>query len=147
MLARSIAENVTLSRRGAFVSRPSALSADGARWIAELSIKASGPSQAAGELSGGNQQKVQLARLLREDYDVLLIDEPTRGIDIASKTQVLALVRQLAQKGKGIVLVSSQLDELVSTCDRIAVLRRGELVAPRPASEWTEEELLLEASS
>ncbi|MCW5836373.1 MAG: sugar ABC transporter ATP-binding protein, partial [Labilithrix sp.] len=147
MLSRSIAENVTLSKRGAFVSLPSALLVEGARWIAELAIKASGPAQAAGELSGGNQQKVQLARLLREDYDVLLIDEPTRGIDIASKTQVLALVRQLAQKGKGIVLVSSQLDELVSTCDRIAVLRRGELVAPRPASEWTEEELLLEASS
>ncbi|MBX3197385.1 MAG: sugar ABC transporter ATP-binding protein [Labilithrix sp.] len=147
MLARSIAENVTLSRRGTFVSRPGALLADGARWIAELSIKASGPAQAAGELSGGNQQKVQLARLLREDYDVLLIDEPTRGIDIASKAQVLALVRELAQRGKGIVLVSSQLDELVSTCDRIAVLRRGELGAARPASEWTEETLLLEASS
>ncbi|MBX3205942.1 MAG: sugar ABC transporter ATP-binding protein [Labilithrix sp.] len=147
MLSRSIAENVTLSRRGSFVSRPSALFAEGARWIAELSIKASSPAQAAGELSGGNQQKVQLARLLREDYDVLLIDEPTRGIDVASKTQVLALVRELARRGKGIVLVSSQLDELVSTCDRIAVLRRGELDAPRPASEWTEEKLLLEASS
>ena len=147
MLTRSIAENVTLSKHGTFLSRPKRLLAEGARWIGELSVKASGPSQAVGELSGGNQQKVQIARLLREDYDALLIDEPTRGIDVASKAQVLSLLRELARKGKGIVLVSSQLDELVSTCDRIAVLRRGELDAPRAASEWTEEKLLLEASS
>ncbi|HVH46833.1 MAG TPA: sugar ABC transporter ATP-binding protein [Labilithrix sp.] len=147
MLRRSIAENVTLSKRGTFLSFPRRVLAEGARWIAELGVKASGPSQDVGELSGGNQQKVQIARLLREDYDVLLIDEPTRGIDVASKAQVLSLVRELARKGKGIVLVSSQLDELVSTCDRIAVLRRGELDAPRPAAQWTEEKLLLEASS
>lgn len=147
MLARSISENVTLSKRGPFLSRPSKLLAEGARWIGELSVKASGPTQAVGELSGGNQQKVQIARLLREDYDLLLVDEPTRGIDVASKAQVLSLIRELARKGKGIVLVSSQLDELVSTCDRVAVLRRGELDAPRAASEWTEEKLLLEASS
>lgn len=85
MLRRSIAENVTLSRSGSFVSLPKKLLAEGARWIDELSVKASGPSQAVVELSGGNQQKVQIARLLREDYDVLLIDELTRGIDVASK--------------------------------------------------------------
>jgi ribose transport system ATP-binding protein len=147
MLRRSIAENVTLSKRGSFLSLPGKVLAEGARWIGELSVKARGPAQPVGELSGGNQQKVQLARLVREDYDVLLIDEPTRGIDVASKAQVLALVRELARKGKGIVLVSSQLDELVSTCDRIAVLRRGELDAPRAAAEWTEEKLLLEASA
>lgn len=147
MLDRSIAENVTLSRRGPLLSRPRALLAEGARWIDELAVKASSPAQRAGELSGGNQQKVQIARLLREDYDVLLVDEPTRGIDVASKAQVLALVRELAKKGKGIVLVSSQIDELVSTCDRIAVLARGELAEPRPAREWSVEKLLVEASA
>jgi ribose transport system ATP-binding protein len=147
MLGRSIAENVTLSRRSPLWSRPGDVLAEGARWIGELAVKASGPGQAVFELSGGNQQKVQLSRLLREDYDVLLIDEPTRGIDVASKAQVLALLRELARKGKGIVLVSSQLDELVTTCDRIAVLRHGVLDEPRPAAEWTEERLLLEASS
>ena len=146
MLARSIADNVTLSRRGPLLAMPSSALAEGARWIAELSVKVSGPAQTVGELSGGNQQKVQIARLLREDYDVLLIDEPTRGIDVASKAQVLSLLRELARKGKGIVLVSSQLDELVATCDRIAVLRRGELDTPRPAASFTEEKLLLEAS-
>ena len=126
---------------------PRATRAEGARWIAELAVRASGPDQRVGDLSGGNQQKVQIARLLREDFDVLLVDEPTRGIDVASKAQVLELLRELARKGKGIVLVSSQLDELVSTCDRIAVLRHGELGPARPAAEWDEQKLLLEAAS
>jgi ribose transport system ATP-binding protein len=147
MLGRSIAENVTLSPRSPLFERPRDVSGEGAAWIARLGIRASGPDQAAGDLSGGNQQKVQIARLLREDYDVLLVDEPTRGIDVAAKAQVLELLRDLASKGKGVVLVSSQLDELVTTCDRIAVLRDGKLGPARAAHEWTEESLLLEAAS
>jgi len=147
MLERSIGDNIALSPRSPFFSRPSAVRADAARWIAELSIRASGPDQRVGDLSGGNQQKVQIARLLREDYDVLLVDEPTRGIDVGSKAQVLELLRALARKGKGIVLVSSQLDELVTTCDRIAVLKGGVLGATRPATDWDEQALLLEAAS
>ncbi len=85
--------------------------------------------------------------MLREDFDVLLVDEPTRGIDVAAKAQILEQLRELAAKGKGIVLVSSQLDELVTTCDRIAILRAGELEAARPASSFTEESLLLGAST
>ncbi|WP_437718282.1 sugar ABC transporter ATP-binding protein [Sorangium sp. So ce448] len=147
MLGRSLAENVWLSPRAPRFARPRSLLSEGARWIEKLAIRARGPEQRAGELSGGNQQKVQIARLLREDFDVLLVDEPTRGIDVASKAQVLALLRDLARAGKAIVLVSSQLDELVTTCDRIAVLRRGTLDPPRPASSWTEASLLLEVSS
>ena len=147
MLNRSIAENIDLSPRGPLFVDPRAVRAEGARWIDQLSVKSSGPDQRVGDLSGGNQQKVQIARLLREDFDVLLVDEPTRGIDVASKAQVLELLRELARKGKGIVLVSSQLDELVSTCDRIAVLRHGELGPARPTNEWDEEKLLLEAAS
>ena len=122
--------------------------ADGARWIDELSIKASGPSQAAGELSGGNQQKVQIARLLREDYDVLLVDEPTRGIDVASKAQVLALVRDPRAQREGdrprvqLSSTSSFRPVIASPSSAAASSRRR---APR--SEWTEEQLLLEASS
>lgn len=147
MLGRSIAENIELSPGGPFFVKPGDTLREGARWIRELSVKSSGPEQRVGDLSGGNQQKVQIARLLRADFDVLLVDEPTRGIDVASKAQVLELLRELSRKGKGIVLVSSQLDELVSTCDRIAVLRRGELGAARPATEWSEQTLLLEAAS
>lgn len=147
MLARSIADNVTLSPRGAVVVWPSRSRATAASWIRELGIRSNGPEQLAGELSGGNQQKVQIARILEEDFDVLLCDEPTRGIDVAAKAQILALFTELAAKGKGLVLVSSQLDELLSVCDRIAVLRGGELGSPRAASEWNEETLLLEAAS
>ena len=147
MLGRSIGDNIELSPRGPFVVGKGAVSAEGAKWIGELAIRASGPDQRASDLSGGNQQKVQIARLLREDYDVLLVDEPTRGIDVASKAQVLELLRELARKGKGILLVSSQLDELVSTCDRIAVLKRGELGVSRPATDWDEQKLLLDAAS
>jgi ribose transport system ATP-binding protein len=147
MLGRSIAENVTLSKKGPLFELPQRVLDEGARWIERLKVKAAGPNQDAGDLSGGNQQKVQIARLLREDYDVLLVDEPTRGIDVASKAQVMELLRDLAKQGKGIVLVSSQLEELVSTCDRIAVLKDGKLGEPKPANAWTEESLLLEASS
>ncbi len=147
MLGRSIGENVWLSRRSPWLSWPRQIASEGARWIDRLRIKASSGDQRVAELSGGNQQKVQIARLLREDYDVLLVDEPTRGIDVASKAQVLALLRELAAAGKAVVLVSSQLDELVSTCDVISVLRHGELGEPRPALDFTEASLLLEASS
>ncbi len=147
MLARSVADNIELSARGPFMVQPARVLEEGAKWIKDLAIRASGPLQRTGDLSGGNQQKVQIARLLREDYDVLLVDEPTRGIDVASKAQVLELLRALARRGKGVVLVSSQLEELVATCDRIAVLRRGVLMAARPATQWTEQTLLLEAAS
>lgn len=147
MLNRSVSENIALSPRGPLFVNPRETRRTGARWIGELSVRASGPDQRVGDLSGGNQQKVQIARLLREDFDVLLVDEPTRGIDVASKAQVLELLRELARRGKGIVLVSSQLDELVSTCDRIAVLRRGRLGPARAATEWDEQKLLLEAAS
>jgi ribose transport system ATP-binding protein len=120
---------------------------DATRWIRQLGVRAQGPEQRVFELSGGNQQKVQLARLMREDLDVLLIDEPTRGIDVAAKADVLEQLRALAREGRGILLVSSQLDELVATCDRIAVLRRGRLGDARAAAEWSEDRLLLEIAS
>jgi ribose transport system ATP-binding protein len=147
MLDRNIADNVTLSPRSPLFAWPAQVLAEGKKWIDTLAIRASGPAQRTGDLSGGNQQKVQIARLLREDHDVLLFDEPTRGIDVASKALVLTLVRELAAKGKAIVLVSSQLDELITTCDRIAVLRRGELAEAKPVTDYTEAKLLLEAST
>jgi ribose transport system ATP-binding protein len=117
-----------------------------ARWMTELSIKARDPLQPAGDLSGGNQQKVALARLLHEDADVLLLDEPTRGIDVASKAQIYALIDRLAAKGKAILLVSSYLPELLGVCDRIAVMCRGKLGDARPTGEWSSHALLEEAT-
>jgi ribose transport system ATP-binding protein len=124
-----------------------------------LGIKAAGPWQPVGELSGGNQQKVAMARLLHHDVDVLVLDEPTRGIDVASKAQIYALIDELvsdrpfdgahgkpAARPRAVLLVSSYLPELLGLCDRIAVMHRGRLGAPRPAAGLTEHDLVMAAA-
>jgi ribose transport system ATP-binding protein len=107
-----------------------------------LRIKAPGPRGIVGRLSGGNQQKVALARLLHQDPDVLLLDEPARGVDVGSKSDIYREIRRLAAEGKGIVMVSSYLPELFEVCDTIAVMTRGRLSPSRPASEWTADTIL-----
>jgi ribose transport system ATP-binding protein len=142
----SVAENLTLSRLGpSGVDLPARARAAALRWIAQLEIRCTGPDQRVVELSGGNQQKVQIARLLHHDVDVLLLDEPTRGIDVASKAQIAALCDGLAARGKAILLVSSWLPELLGMADRIAVMHRGRLGPARPVGEWDEPSLLREA--
>ncbi len=142
----SIADNIVLSRLGPSGRGLPARSREAARrWIETLGIKCSGPDQPVAELSGGNQQKVQLARLLHHDVDVLLLDEPTRGIDVGSKAEIGRLVDSLAARGKAILLVSSYLPELLGMSDRIAVMRRGRLLPARPASDRDATELLREA--
>jgi ribose transport system ATP-binding protein len=148
-LGLPVADNLTLSRMAGLgpgcLVLPSRQDAAARRWIDRLDIRCTGPRQATNSLSGGNQQKVAVARLLYHDADVLLLDEPTRGIDVASKAQIYALLDELAAD-TAVLLVSSYLPELLGLCDRIAVMSRGRLGAPRPASEWTEHALLLEAS-
>jgi ribose transport system ATP-binding protein len=150
----SVADNLTMSRMnglgpGAIVL-PSRQDAVTRTWVERLAIKCRGPRQAAGELSGGNQQKVALARLLHHDVDVLLLDEPTRGIDVGSKAQLYALLDALvagkAGRRRAILLVSSYLPELLGLCDRIAVMRRGHLAPARPAAELSEHQLMMDAT-
>jgi ribose transport system ATP-binding protein len=142
----SIADNVALSNLGpSGFALPGRAREKAKRWIAELSIKCAGPDQRVVELSGGNQQKIQIARLLDRDVDVLLLDEPTRGIDVGSRAQIAATIDRLAAKGKAVILVSSQLPELLGVADRIAVMHRGRLGAARPVGEWSEASLLAEA--
>jgi len=112
------------------------------QWIARLRISASGPGQSCASLSGGNQQKVALARLLHQRADVLLLDEPTRGIDVGSKAEIYRLIGEQAAMGKAVLVVSSYLPELFGICDRIAVMSRGSLSAARPVSDWTEHEIM-----
>jgi galactofuranose transport system ATP-binding protein len=97
-------------------------------FMSRLRIKASSPDQKVGELSGGNQQKVLLARLLCLNPKVLLLDEPTRGIDIGAKAEVQAVIDELAREGLGVLLISSEIDELVEGSDRIVVLREGRVI-------------------
>ena len=118
-----------------------------ARLIADLGIRARSPSQPVRALSGGNQQKVALGRLIAQDADVLLLDEPTRGIDVGSKAQIYQALSRLAAAGKGVIVVSSYLPELFGVCDRLAVMSRGRLCPARPTSEWTAQGVLAAAVS
>ena len=108
------------------------------RWITELAIRCRDGAQPVGELSGGNQQKVAIARLLEHPARILLLDEPTRGIDVGSKAQIYQLIGRLAAEGRAVIVVSSYLPELLGLCDTIGVMCRGELVEVRPRSEWNE---------
>jgi ribose transport system ATP-binding protein len=107
-----------------------------------LKIKTQNVRQSVGSLSGGNQQKVIVARLLHQDADILLLDEPTRGIDIGSKAQVYETIAQCADEGKGVLFVSSYLPELFGMCDRLAVMSRGRLSEVKPIDEWTPESVM-----
>ena len=114
-------------------------------WIRELRIRATSPSQAVRALSGGNQQKIAIGRLLHQDADILLLDEPTRGIDVGSRSDVYDVIAQRAAAGCAVLVVSSYLPELFGLCDRIAVMCRGDLSPARPVSEWTHETVLAAA--
>ena len=94
------------------------------------------------ELSGGNQQKVALARVLHQEADVLLLDEPTRGIDVGTKAEIYRLMGEAAAAGKAVLFVSSYRTELLAVCDRVGVMSRGRLCEIRPAGRWTEEEAM-----
>lgn len=112
------------------------------QWIKQLRVKARGPEQPIGNLSGGNQQKVAIARVLHQSAELLLLDEPTRGIDVGTKAEIYRLIGELAAEGKSIVFVSSYLPELMAVCDTIGVMARGMLREVRPKSEWDEHEVL-----
>src|SRR6185436_1406009 len=113
-----------------------------AKFMSRLQIKASSPHQRVGDLSGGNQQKVLLARLLATGPKVLLLDEPTRGIDVGAKAEVQALIDELAAEGLGVVLVSSDAEELIEGADRVVVLRDGAVVGELSGDRVTTEALL-----
>ena len=110
-----------------------------------LSIQSAGSWQRTEYLSGGNQQKVALARLLYHRCDVLLLDEPTRGVDVGSKAEIYRLLREVAARGAAVLCVCSYIPELLGICDRVAVMHRGVLGEARDAGEWTEHLVLEEA--
>jgi ribose transport system ATP-binding protein len=143
-LSLSIADNLTLSNLSFFTS-PTAQARATQSWIEKLKIKSRSPHQPVNDLSGGNQQKVAIARLLHHDADVLLLDEPTRGIDVGSKAQIYETIDELARNGKAILMVSSYLPELMGVCDRVAVMCRGVLGPARPVREVTERQIMAEA--
>jgi ribose transport system ATP-binding protein len=149
-LAQSIEDNLTYSRLDPYgrmgwlnLGRRRRAVAD---WLARLNVRCSGPDQSAGELSGGNQQKVALGRLLHQQADVLLLDEPTRGVDVGSKAEIYRLIGEMAARGKAVLFVSSYLPELLGVCDRLAVMARGRLSEVRPVAEWSAEQVMAYAT-
>lgn len=149
MLNCSLADNLTLTRyepfaRWGFIrNRRQKQATD--EWMRRLEVRARHPHQAACELSGGNQQKIALGRLLHHEADILLLDEPTRGIDVGSKAQIYRLMGELAAQGKAIIFVSSYLPELLGVCDTIGVMCRGVLIETRPVEHWTEHQIMAAA--
>lgn len=124
----SVRENLTMTRIG---------ERDTDGWIGRLRIRVADVDGPISSLSGGNQQKVLLARLLHQRADVLFLDEPTRGIDVGARAEIYELIRSLAGEGKGIIMVSSYLPELFGVCDHLAVMTRGRLGEVRPIEAWT----------
>ncbi len=149
LLPQSIRVNTTLANLGA-VARFGWLRRDTERRAVEhlrelLRVRSDSIEQPVDQLSGGNQQKVVFARWLHRDCDVLLLDEPTRGVDIGARADIYAQIDGLAAAGKALLMVSSDLRELMAQCDRIGVMSAGRLVRIFERGQWTEQ-LLLEAA-
>ena len=145
-LPMSLADNLMMTRFRTCATRGwlnlGAQREQARRWIGDLGVRAHSPDQPVRTLSGGNQQKIAIGRLLHQDADVLLLDEPTRGVDIGSKAQIYEVIGEAAARGKAVLLVSSYLPELFGLCDRLAVMSRGRLSAARAIDEWTPEQVL-----
>jgi ribose transport system ATP-binding protein len=142
----SVRENLTLalmphlSRRGIVDETRSRAIVD--RFIKRLGIRCSGPEQRIRELSGGNQQKVLLARWLCMNPKLLILDEPTRGIDVGAKAEILSLIRELADQGLGVLMISSELEEVVEAASRVFVLREGYTAAELKGEALNEQSVM-----
>jgi len=114
--------------------------------IESLQIKCVGPEQNITELSGGNQQKCILAKWLASDVSLMIFDEPTKGIDISTKAEIYKLMRRLANQGIGVIVISSEMPELLAVCDRIAVMKEGQITGIFSSQEANEEKLIKAAT-
>ena len=145
----SLIENTTLGNMGKYTTlgliNLRARSKAAVELMQQVEVKSHSGHQRVSELSGGNQQKVAIARILHQESEILLMDEPTKGIDVGTKAEIYRLMGTLAAEGKTVVFVSSYLPELLAVCDRIGVMSRGEMRAIRDADKWTEDEVMATA--
>ena len=116
------------------------------KYIKELSIKTPSMEQLTRNLSGGNQQKVVLAKSLASNSDIIIFDEPTRGIDVGAKKEIYVLMNELAKKGMAIIMISSEMQELLGMSDRIIVMHEGEMMGELKKEDATQEKILELAS-
>jgi putative multiple sugar transport system ATP-binding protein len=143
VLIQEIRSNITLANLeeisdGGVINEPKELTVT-REYRDKLNIKCSSIRQLALNLSGGNQQKVVLSKWLFANPDILILDEPTRGIDVGAKYEIYTIINRLASEGKGIIFISSELPEILGICDRIYVMRDGKIVGEMPASEASQE--------
>jgi rhamnose transport system ATP-binding protein len=146
-LEESIAANITLPMLDAYANRWGIIDrvremADALDYRGKLQIKAASLDAKVGTLSGGNQQKVMLAKWLNTQPKILIVDEPTRGIDVGAKAEVHQIIRDLAAKGVAVIVISSDLPEVLSLADRVLVMREGRLVGAFPGEEATEQAVM-----
>jgi putative multiple sugar transport system ATP-binding protein len=146
VLEEDIRKNITLANLEAVST--GAVIDEGREWQVAgdyrqaLRIRCSGTDQLVVNLSGGNQQKVVLSKWLFAKPELLILDEPTRGIDVGAKYEIYTIIDQLAQEGKGILMISSELPELLGMCDRIYVMNEGRFVAEYPVAEASQERIM-----
>jgi len=145
-LPMSIAENISLpilrSLQSGGLLRLVRLRQRAQEWVTRLSIRAAGVSASVETLSGGNQQKVALAKWLATDPQVILLDEPTRGVDVGAKAEIHDLIRSIARAGAAVLVISSELPEVIGVSDRVAVMADGAIAGILGAGDATEESLL-----
>ena len=146
VMARSVRENITMVilrtiTRLSFINR----SKEGQivdHLVERLRVRTPSVEQEVNKLSGGNQQKVVLARWLARKPDVLVLDEPTRGVDVGAKAEIYRLIHEMAAEGMAVLFISSELPEVLGVCDRIIVMQMGRITGEMPAAEATEEAVL-----
>jgi putative multiple sugar transport system ATP-binding protein len=146
VLNDTIMHNISLANLGG-ISRASVLDdmeelAVANTYRRRLNIRSSSVLQQVVNLSGGNQQKVVLSKWLFSKPQVLILDEPTRGIDVGAKYEIYTIINQLAEEGKGVIMISSEMPELLGVCDRIYVMNEGRFVAEMPAAEASQEKIM-----
>jgi putative multiple sugar transport system ATP-binding protein len=146
ILTNSIKHNTTMARP-AFISKRGIIDKDLEKHKAEevrvkLGVKTPSVEQDVGNLSGGNQQKVLVGKWIFAEPDVLMMDEPTRGVDVGAKYDIYCLMNQMVADGKSVVMISSEMPELLGMCDRIYVMNEGRLLAELNAKETTQEEIM-----
>lgn len=142
VLGASVRTNMVLAWQRQFVIHPRRETIGADRMIAELRVRTRGAERPVSELSGGNQQKVVLAKWLLADAKIVLLDEPTRGVDVGAKAEIYALIRALAERGTAILFASSEMEEVLRLADRVLVMHRGRIAGELSREQMSDERIM-----
>lgn len=147
-LIGDVKENMTMAARPLYFSKNGVINANDEIVASEeyrqrINVKTNSINQVVGSLSGGNQQKVVVAKWMLTQPDVLIMDEPTRGIDVGAKYEIYCVINELAKAGKAIIVISSEMPEIIGTCDRVYVINDGEIAGELSKEEITQEKIML----